>query len=122
MESAMRVLKPGGTLLIEVPNAANLRKRFNLLRGRTNYWSYSAYYNFSPYLGHVREYTIGDLRQLAQYIGATEYRIFGRNFIIGAGMERALRRFPRPVWPVLDRSLQVVPGLCSCLFLEISKK
>jgi SAM-dependent methyltransferase len=122
MESAMRVLKPGGTLLIEVPNAANLRKRFNLLRGRTNYESYSAYYNFSPYLGHVREYTVGDLRLLAQYVGATEYRIFGKNFLISAGMERVLECFPPPVRPVLDHALQAVPGLCSCLFLEISKK
>jgi SAM-dependent methyltransferase len=122
MESAMRVLKPGGTLLIKVPNAANLRKRFNLLRGRTNYEPYSDYYNFSPYLGHVREYTIGDLRLLAQHLGAAEYRIFGKNFLVGPGMNRALKCLPAPIRPVLDRALQTVPGLCSCLFLEITKK
>jgi ubiquinone/menaquinone biosynthesis C-methylase UbiE len=37
LEAAMRVLKPKGIMIIEVPNAANVRKRLAVLCGRTNY-------------------------------------------------------------------------------------
>ena len=121
LESAMRALKPGGTLLIEVPNAANLRKRLALLMGRSNYEPYKWFYNNVPWLGHVREYTTGDLRQLAGYLGAEEYRIYGTNFIQGAAVERALKYIPRTFYHAFDATLQLFPGLCSCIFLEIRK-
>lgn len=117
LESAMRALKPGGLLLIEVPNAANIRKRLALLLGRTNYPTYNLFYNNSPYLGHVREYTVGDLRQLASNLGAKEYRIFGRNTIYG----RWAQRIPYFIRKALDAGLQCLPGLCSALFLEVTK-
>ena len=117
LESAVQVLKPGGTMLIDVPNAANIRKRVALLFGRTNYLPFDEFYYNSPYLGHVREYTIGDLRQLARNLGARRYRIFGRNFIHGTWVER----IPFPIRKSLDLVLQTFPGLCGSLFLEITK-
>jgi SAM-dependent methyltransferase len=121
LESAMRVLKPGGTLLVEAPNAANFRKRVALLMGRTNYEPYNWYYNISPWLGHIREYTIGDLRQLAGNIGAREYRIFGKNFLLGPRVQHTLEYIPRPLYDTIDATLQLFPGLCSCIFLEVRK-
>ena len=121
LESAMRVLKPGGTLLVEVPNAANLRKRLALLMGRTNYEPYNHFYNNSPWLGHVREYTIGDLHQLAENIGAREHRIFGKNFLQGPAVQRISKYIARPFQNGLDATLQLFPGLCSCIFFEARK-
>ena len=62
-------IKPGGLLLITVPNAANLRKRAGLLLGRTNYPPYSDFFaSPPPWRGHVREYVLGDLRALAGFM------------------------------------------------------
>jgi SAM-dependent methyltransferase len=116
LESAMRALKPSGLLLIEVPNAANIRKRIALLMGHTNYPDYSTFYYSSPYVGHVREYTVGDLRQLGRNAGATKYRIFGKNTIYGPWAER----IPYPIRRPLDVWLQLFPSLCSSLLLEIT--
>ena len=113
----MRVLKPDGTLLIEVPNAANARKRLALLFGRTNYLPYCLFYYSSDYRGHIREYVSDDLNQLAQNLGAKSYRIFGNNTYGG----RWIDAIPRPLRVSLDRVLKMFPGLCGALLLEASK-
>ncbi len=118
LESAIRVLKPGGTLLIEVPNAVNLRKRVAVLGGKTNYGSYDHYYFSDPFLGHVREYTVGDLHSLAKNLGAKSYRIFGQNNTVYGSWVEKIPAFFRSS---LDRVIQFRPGLCSSLLLELTK-
>jgi ubiquinone/menaquinone biosynthesis C-methylase UbiE len=117
LESAMRVLKPGGTLLIEVPNAANARKRVALLFGRTNYLPYNLLYYSADYRGHIREYVTDDLRQLAHNLGAKSYQIFGNNTYGG----RWIDVIPAPLRRAVDVALKVFPGLCGALLLEASK-
>jgi SAM-dependent methyltransferase len=117
LESAMQALKPGGLLLIEVPNAANIRKRIALLMGHTNYPAFDSYYYSPAFVGHVREYTVGDLRQLGQNLGGPRYRILGKNTTYGHWVER----IPHSIRRVLDAGLQPFPGLCSSLLLEVTK-
>jgi SAM-dependent methyltransferase len=55
-----------GLLFVTVPNAANLRKRMALVRGRTNLPSYPSYFWYEgTWRGHIREYVRDDLEQLA---------------------------------------------------------
>jgi SAM-dependent methyltransferase len=117
LQSALRVLKPGGKMLIEVPNAANARKRLALLCGHTNHEPYNDFYYTDPFVGHVREYTVGDLCQLAQNLGVTKYQIFGENTTHGEWVEK----IPSPIWKSLDHALHAFPGLCSALLLEVTK-
>jgi SAM-dependent methyltransferase len=117
LESAMRVLKPGGKLLIEVPNAANARKRLALLLGRTNYLPYKAYYYSSDYRGHIREYVTDDLHQLASNLGAKSHRVFGSNNYGGEW----IGTFPSPVRKIADVLFRRFPGLCGALLLEMTK-
>jgi len=54
--------RPGGLLVITMPNSVNLRKRLAVLAGRTNYVSVDQYYHsIGTWRGHVREYTLGEL-------------------------------------------------------------
>ena len=63
-------LKDSGILAITVPNAANLRKRIDILRGRTNYQKYPYFYWYpGEWNGHVREYVRSDLKYLNEYLG-----------------------------------------------------
>jgi SAM-dependent methyltransferase len=77
------LVKPGGYLFVTVPNAVNVRKRLDVLRGRTNYPRY-AYFYWSPgrWRGHVREYTKGDLRSLAGFLGLTLCELRGCDEIL----------------------------------------
>jgi SAM-dependent methyltransferase len=117
LESALDILKPGGRLVIEVPNAANLIKRAGLLIGRTNYPSFSEFYDSAKWCGHIREYTADDLEQLAQSLSLRGWRIEGRNWygrlynVIGN----------RPAARALDSLLRVKPGLCGSMFLTAQK-
>lgn len=66
----LQLVKARGLLYVRVPNAVNVRKRWDVLRGRTNLPAFSSYFwSTGPWRGHVREYTKGDLTDLARYMG-----------------------------------------------------
>lgn len=63
-------INPGGYLFITVPNITNLRKRLDVLRGRTNLPKYDLFYWYpGPWRGPTREYTRGDLEQMTKFLG-----------------------------------------------------
>jgi SAM-dependent methyltransferase len=117
LESALDILKPGGRLVIEVPNAANLVKRARLLMGRTNYPTFSEFYDSAKWCGHIREYTAGDLAELARSLSIRGWRIEGRNWY--GRLYKVIGN--RPTARVLDSLLRVKPGLCGSLFLTAQK-
>ena len=69
LEEAKRVLKPGGVLVIEVPNVAALRNRLKLLIGRTIHFSIEDWYRSDPFYGHFRELTRAELKKYVQFLG-----------------------------------------------------
>jgi SAM-dependent methyltransferase len=82
-------LRPGGLFFVTVPNAANLRKRLDLIRGRTNLPLYAQYFWETPWRGHVREYVLDDLRQLAEYLAFDVEQL--------RGVHHLAHRLPRAV-------------------------
>ena len=116
LEGSLRLLKPGGKLIIEVPNAANLRKRFNLLRGKTNYPDYNSFYSIEKWNGHIREYVYDDLRTLANNLKCSEYKISGKNYY-GSWLSNVNPLFRN----IGDKILTKFPSLCGSLYLEIIK-
>jgi SAM-dependent methyltransferase len=118
LESAMEAMKPGGRVFFEVPNAANLLKRLRLLIGRTNYPEYEGFWEPDIYFGHVREYSVADLKSLAGYLRLRNVKIVGKNWF-GA----LYRKIPnRALAQRLDGMLQPFPGLCGSLFLSGMKE
>jgi SAM-dependent methyltransferase len=70
MVRLVELLRPGGTVFLTVPNLANLRKRLDILRGRTNLAAFELYYSYpGDWRGPVREYVRGDLESLAKFLG-----------------------------------------------------
>tara|TARA_B100000795_G_C22784392_1_gene433904 strand:+ start:529 stop:1323 length:795 start_codon:yes stop_codon:yes gene_type:complete len=67
--SLLNLLKDDGVLFITVPNAGNIKKRLNLLVGRTNLPPYSSYYWYpGQWRGHIREYVYNDLIELSKFL------------------------------------------------------
>lgn len=89
-------LKTGGLMVIEMPNAVNLRKRLDVLRGRTNYSPLGElYHSLGPYRGHVREYTLNETVELCELSGfvvhhAAHFDHLGQSLPFGARQAYAL--------------------------------
>lgn len=98
------LLRAGGYLLITVPNAVNIRKRLDVLRGRTNYPPYDSFYWYpGPWRGHVREYVRGDLERLAGYLGLELVEL--------RGCDHILYKLPRMARPLYRAVTGVFPAL-----------
>lgn len=112
-EAMLVKLKPKGKFILETPNAANLKKRIKILLGQTNYLSFNAYYDNDRYWLHIREYTIGDCKTLANTLKFSRWRIFGLNYF---GSFYPDRGSLLPLLPI-DYLLRLRPGLCGSIFL-----
>jgi SAM-dependent methyltransferase len=83
LEKAVEHMADGGLLFITVPSAVNIRKRVDVLLGKTNMPAYhSFFWNDGPWRGHIREYTRADLVSLCQYLGLDRVYLGGRHHMI----------------------------------------
>ena len=72
-----RVLKPGGVVFIQVPNAVNLIKRIKVLFGKSNYPPLLDFLQHDIFRGHVREYTIEELKILLKFFRFKVIKVYG---------------------------------------------
>lgn len=83
MEAALGRLKSGGVIVITVPSSVNIRKRIDVLRGKTNYPPYKQFFESPTWRGHVREYSRDDLHQLATLMGLPILELRGIDQMLG---------------------------------------
>jgi SAM-dependent methyltransferase len=113
----VRILRPGGFLVLATPNAVNIRKRVFVVFGRNNFPSLDEWYHQGDpvFRGHVREPTLGDLQRLLRLNGFRVIASHGRNFI--GAYSQALSGLPVPILRsaavISDRLLRFFPTLCS---------
>lgn len=69
LNDLLELAKPEGLLLVTVPNAVNIRKRIDVVLGRTNLPRFEGYYWYpDSWRGHIREYVKDDLVKLSKYL------------------------------------------------------
>lgn len=109
-------LKDNGFLFITVPNAGNIRKRVDLLRGRTNMPPFSGYYWYpNPWRGHIREYVYDDLVKLAQFLDL--------DVMVIRGCDHMLQKVPPRLLPLYKLVTSFLPRWKdSWLFVAKKKK
>lgn len=71
--SMFNALAPGGVVAITTPNHAWIRTRLRLLGGRAAHDPLVEWWT-PPFYGHVREYTLAELRQMLEWSGFTVER------------------------------------------------
>lgn len=64
-----RILKPGGILIISTPNMASLRKRIWLLKGKHPVGQLKEFFESSPFVEHIREFTVNEVSQIVEWAG-----------------------------------------------------
>jgi len=115
LNGLIELVKPEGFLFITVPNAVNIRKRIDVLFGRTNLPDFAVYYWYpGPWRGHVREYTKGDLVQLAGYLNLEIVELRSCHHLLSK-----LPRITRPVYLALTK---VITGWRDSWLLVAKKK
>jgi SAM-dependent methyltransferase len=63
-------LKPGGLLVVVMPNAVNLRKRLSVVMGQSNYTPARGLFEYDGiWRGHTREYTFRETCQIVEWAG-----------------------------------------------------
>ena len=102
-------MRDGGLLWIGVPNCVNLRKRITVPFGHGKWSTMNDWYEAPVFRGHVREPDVGDLRYIANDLGAAKVQIEGKNWI----GYRHPRKLVRTLIPFADKVLQLRPSLCS---------
>ena len=69
LNDLLELARPQGLLFITVPNQVNIKKRIEVVIGRTNLTAYETFYwSEIPWRGHIREYVRDDLVKLAAYL------------------------------------------------------
>lgn len=114
LERATPKLVSGGRLVVGVPNAVNALKRIRVVAGRTNLAPFDDWWlRGDPFRGHVREWTAGELLEMAGRLGLRKARVEGRNWFAYQRREG----LPLPLVRLADRLLRLRPGLSSNLYL-----
>lgn len=114
MEEIHRVLKPGGVLLLSTPNFLSFKKIWRLLQGKTGN-IFDAYNSLKTrgHAGHIREYTVRDVKEFTQTMGFTCKQT------IYVGKENWQFQ-PKPFFQALSHRL--FPASRNCFMLVLVKK
>jgi SAM-dependent methyltransferase len=118
MREIRRVLRPGGTVEIDVPNAASFRNRSRMLRGKHITYDYEEHYLYAApilYKGmsfyprrHNREFTKADLELLLRVSGFREADVRflkSRRYREGWGRLQSVGTALKDLVPSLRKSL-----------------
>jgi 2-polyprenyl-3-methyl-5-hydroxy-6-metoxy-1,4-benzoquinol methylase len=82
LAECIRVLKPGGWLIVTTPNHAALHNRIFLLFGGSTYhsiidWFHNPIWQKPVYTAHIREYTISEMRYMLAEAGFGQVEVRG---------------------------------------------
>ncbi len=105
LNTAGRFAKPGGLICFTVPNFVNLRKRIDVLRGRSNHMPIQYLYHApGQWRGHVHEYTVSEARYICE---ASGFEVISVSTMEG----EAYNKLPRMLLPVYQAITQLMPAL-----------
>ena len=114
LDRCMRVLKPGGNLVVECNNAVSLLRRVRVLLGRNNTNMFQDYF-FNDM--HQRFWLKSEVAELARYLKLSEFHLLGRNW----SLYQSRQGLPQSALTLADTALRTSPGLCNDIYL-IGKK
>lgn len=113
-KQVLQSLKPDGLFLLCGPNSVNLRKRFTVALGVSNWSSIEEWYDEETFRGHVREPHTRDLAYIARDLALRKVNVFGRNWLASQSRSKLVRKLT----PFADPLLNKFPSLCSDIYMS----
>jgi SAM-dependent methyltransferase len=113
LHRALTWLRPGGLLIIGVPNCVNLRKRLTVPFGIGKWSAMADWYERASFRGHVREPDVEDLRYIARDLELENVEVMGRNWLGYQHRSSLVRGATR----LLDAPLRLFPSLCADIYV-----
>jgi SAM-dependent methyltransferase len=94
LHEVTRILRPGGLLFFSTPNAAYVRNRLDLVRGRSVYTPLPDWIGGVPHARHAREYLFGEIDEVMRLAGLDVVVRTSRHFHLdgGSAPKRAVKR------------------------------
>jgi SAM-dependent methyltransferase len=115
LNDLLDIAKPKGLLFVTVPNAVNIRKRIDVLLGKTNLPRFESYYWYpGSWRGHIREYVQNDLVTLSDYLNLEVLEL--------RGCDHMLQKLPRSIRPAYLLLTRIFPGWKDSWLLVARKK
>jgi SAM-dependent methyltransferase len=114
LDRCMRVLKPGGNLVVECTNAVSLLRRVRVLLGSNNTNTFSDYFFDNV---HQRFWVKREVQALAHYLKLSKFHLLGRNW----SLYQSRKELPETALRFADNVLRTAPGLCNDIYL-VGKK
>jgi len=116
LNKALSLLRAGGLLVVETPNAAMLAKRILLLLGKSNQTDLNfILYNIGPYRSHIREYTSKEVKTLLEALFMTEVKIKMTNDAVNECASAVLARLPRLLMKLYGLVSNIYPNFRSTI-------
>jgi len=107
-------LKPGGVFVLSAPNCVDMARRLAIAIGHGQWSTIESWYESETFRGHVREPDVRDLRHIANDIGFTNVKIFGRNWWPNTRFQGSPAK---PIASLVAHLLRLRPSLCSTIYL-----
>jgi SAM-dependent methyltransferase len=82
LHSAVRGLRPRGSLILSAPNCVDLTKRLTVPFGYGKWTAIEEWYERAVFRSHVREPDADDLAYIARDLKLRDWRVFGRNWTL----------------------------------------
>lgn len=112
-----QALKPGGRIVLSVPNAVAAHNRILVLLGRTNYGPWSDFYHSTTHFrGHIREPVVSELLDMIRYHGLNKVQVLGK-YWLPQRLPARLGLLTRAAETLLARA----PTLCGSLYIVAEK-
>ncbi len=75
LQEIKRVLRTNGHVVITTANLGTLKNRICVLLGKSNHVELEYWYNSVPFFGHIREYTVDEVKQMLALEGFDVKRV-----------------------------------------------
>ncbi len=124
-QNVKAMLKPNGKLYIEVPNIAYWPKRVSFLLGQTPLTPIEQIYQSKePFIGHHHEFTISELRKLANLVGLSiekeSFYNYSDPFHLRSVLKYPLKSLNQWIaFALLPSSRECISVLCSLVTKEL---